>query len=415
MKKVAALVLILAFCLTPAAMAAGTLNLPKDLEIIETEAFMNVGDADKLIVHEGTTEIQSCAFANSTIVTANLPDSVTYIADDAFSGSRLRTINASEGSYAYNWASSHGFEAVDPDAPAVQPPTEFGTVTITGDANILYAGETITWTVNTASTAKKSYRICGNSSSNVITSGSFTGNTLSFTPEKAMTYWIDLSYVEGVTKYMGSAYIRAVDPVENAAPASDFTYTIKGGNAHVSITAYNGTQTDVIVPPIIDGCPVEVVCLQGNAAVQSVVLPVVTGYITDNAFAGCTALHTVEVTAGSADSLANDTDYIGNDAFRGCTSLVNFKIPESVLRIGAFAFDGCTALTEIVIPENVTEIANYAFRGCTNLQTARVPASVTEIGPYNFQNCPNLTLLVEKGSVAETYAVENGVPYAYFS
>ena len=418
MKMKFIIALVLALCLTPAALAAGTLKLPAALEVIKTEAFMGIESADEVVVQEGALEIQSRAFANSYIKAITLPKSLTYIAEDAFTDSKLKTVNAPKGSYAYNWAVNHGYNAVDPDAPVEQPPTEFASVKITGDAYILYPGETITWTVDTTSTAKKTYRICGNRSSNVITSGSFTGNTVSFTPEKAMTYWIDLSFVEGNTKYSGSAYINAVDPVENAAPASDFTYTIRGSsNKYAAISAYNGTETDLIVPSVIDGCPVQVVSLKGNTSVQSVLLPVVTSYIPDDAYNGCISLHSVEITAGSADTLQNNTDHIGNDAFSGCVSLVSLKIPdpENIHQIGAFAFKGCIGMTEFVIPENVTRIYNYTFAGCTNLRTVKIPASVTQIDNNCFDYCPNLTLLVEKGSAAETYAVNNNIPYEYFS
>ena len=75
------------------------------------------------------TEIGAEAFAyDSQITTAIIPESVTYIEDNAFDQIPNLTIVASEGSYAYNWAIQKGYTVSNlPDYP-----DEF-TVTITAD------------------------------------------------------------------------------------------------------------------------------------------------------------------------------------------------------------------------------------------------------------------------------------------
>ena len=64
-----------------------TLRLPAGLRAIESEAFAGFSDVDVIVI----------------------PDSVTLIAEDAFRGREKVTIRAGEGSYALNWAESHGF------------------------------------------------------------------------------------------------------------------------------------------------------------------------------------------------------------------------------------------------------------------------------------------------------------------
>ena len=59
----AMLMLIFSLC----AKAEDTLQLPKDLKIIKANTFYGSTSIDKVLVPEGVTEIQSKAFANSTL------------------------------------------------------------------------------------------------------------------------------------------------------------------------------------------------------------------------------------------------------------------------------------------------------------------------------------------------------------
>lgn len=97
------LILVMAFANSSiAVLAESTLNLPSSLRIIEEEAFYGATSIDKIILSEGITEIREKAFADSTLSEINLPDSLLYIADDAFdSNVKFSTV---EGSYAYSWA-----------------------------------------------------------------------------------------------------------------------------------------------------------------------------------------------------------------------------------------------------------------------------------------------------------------------
>lgn len=58
-------------------------------------------------------------------------------------------------------------------------------------------------------------------------------------------------------------------------------------------------------------------------------------------------------------------------------------------------------LSSVTIPANVTSIDNSAFN-----------AEVTT-GEKAFSECPGLTLTVTRGSYAEKYAQENGIPCVY--
>ncbi|MBQ9455631.1 MAG: leucine-rich repeat domain-containing protein, partial [Thermoguttaceae bacterium] len=98
-------------------------------------------------------------------------------------------------------------------------------------------------------------------------------------------------------------------------------------------------------------------------------------------------------------------------AFVGRDSLTSVVIPESVREIGQSAFLGCRALKSVVIPEGVRVIEHYAFMDCRSLTSVEISGSVTEIWYGAFLDCPNLTIHAPKGSYAEKYAKEHGIPF----
>lgn len=66
----------------------------------------------------------------------------------------------------------------------------------------------------------------------------------------------------------------------------------------------------------------------------------------------------------------------------------------------------------VTVPEGVSYIYGGAFENCVRLNSVKLPESVQSIGWGAFQGCGNgLRLICAEGSVAETYAVENGIPY----
>ena len=94
--------------------AAETLTVPAEIELVGAEAFCGLRDAERVVVSEGVREIESRAFADSAVSEASLPASLAFIADDAFEGCVGLRVTAPEGSYAFDWAVSHGFAEPTP-------------------------------------------------------------------------------------------------------------------------------------------------------------------------------------------------------------------------------------------------------------------------------------------------------------
>ena len=111
MKKMIAMLLVLSLFVSGQGIVradSGRTVLPMALDVIENSAFYGDSSLDVVEIPYGTSRIEKLAFANSGIRLIILPDTVEYIAPDAFSGTNVK-FRASEGSYAQTWAASNGF------------------------------------------------------------------------------------------------------------------------------------------------------------------------------------------------------------------------------------------------------------------------------------------------------------------
>ncbi|WP_455523292.1 leucine-rich repeat protein [Porphyromonas endodontalis] len=105
--------------------------------------------------------------------------------------------------------------------------------------------------------------------------------------------------------------------------------------------------------------------------------------IGNNAFQGCTSLTQITI----PDSVTSIGEFVFND----CSNLSQITIPDSVSSFGKAAFQGCSSLTQITIPDSATSIGNWTFNGCSNLSQITIPDSVTSIGEFAFNGCSNLS------------------------
>jgi hypothetical protein len=103
---------------------------------------------------------------------------------------------------------------------------------------------------------------------------------------------------------------------------------------------------------------------------------------------------------------------IAYGAFYGASKLSAVRFPQSLESVDESSFAVCEALTEITLPEGTKRIGNYAFALCSSLESATLPKSLESIGDDVFivkgASPALLTIYGWQGSVAETYAKENG-------
>lgn len=241
--------------------------------------------------------------------------------------------------------------------------------------------------------------------------------------------------------------------VELFATYGNFEYTIN--NSNITITGYNGTDTNIIIPSEINGKAVTQI---GDSAfydctdLESITIPNSVIQIGDSAFFYCSSLESVTIPKNvtqiglgvfascsnlqqfnvSADnenytskegSLFNkdmtklisypagreDTEYkvpdsvteIDGYAFCESSNLNSITIPNSVTIIGENAFRGCSDLENITIPNSLKEISNHMFWSCSDLKSIIIPKSVTTIGKYAFYSCTSLESITMSDSITE--------------
>ena len=110
MKRLTAITVAIMLALSVGAVAEyRTLTLPKALKSIETEAFYNDPDVRNVVVPEGVTRIGARAFVGSGLRMIQLPASVTAIDGDPFDGVDSVVVVAKKGTYACQWAETHGY------------------------------------------------------------------------------------------------------------------------------------------------------------------------------------------------------------------------------------------------------------------------------------------------------------------
>lgn len=126
-----------------------------------------------------------------------------------------------------------------------------------------------------------------------------------------------------------------------------------------------------------------------------------------NAFENCTSLKSI----GFSDEVTK----IDDEAFLNCINLSTVKFSTGLTSIGNYAFSGCSVLDNVELPSSLKSIGSGAFKDCENLRNITIPVSIQFIPSDAFSGCDNLKIYCSPGSYAETYAIENSIPYENIS
>ena len=143
----------------------------------------------------------------------------------------------------------------------------------------------------------------------------------------------------------------------------------------------------------------------GCTSLTSVRFPEAVTSLGYNAFSGCSSLTDIDI--------PSTVTSIGYGAFAECSSLTGINIPNGVTSIDYQTFSECSSLTSINIPDSVTSIEDRAFENCSSLTSVYIPDSVTSIGDDVFSECSeSLVIYGKAGSYAESYAKKNGLTFS---
>ena len=336
----------------------------------ETNHYLCLAKATSKDITECTINSQckfilSRAFSGCNSLLLDVPETVTSIAYDAFSGVRNINYTGPAGSATDTWGAivrngytKDGFIYSSADRTILLGYFGSGTevvipntVTIIGDG--AFSGRTDITSVSIPDGVTE------------IGSGAFYGCTgiKSLTiPDGVVTinYDYNAGYAfEGVgnIRYNGSA--KDYDKnnwgaaTRNAFVFGDFIFE---DDAHTKLIKYVG---DGVVVDIPDG----------------------TVTIGKKVFNDCDGITLVKI--------PTTVESIGDYAFYSCSNLESVNL-SSVKSIGSRAFSFCTKLTTLTIPESVESVGSEAFYYCNKLETVNILSSGTIFGSDAFRECEQM-------------------------
>lgn len=139
-----------------------------------------------------------------------------------------------------------------------------------------------------------------------------------------------------------------------------------GGLAFEGTPFYGGQSSLKYAGTVLIGCDRDVISAE---------IKIGTTAVADMAFSGCGKLQSV--------SVPSSVRTIGSDAFFACEKLSAVTVPEGVTSVGENAFRLCSELSAVTLPQSLRYIKKGAFYGCVKLKTVNGDLSGVEIGEEN--------------------------------
>lgn len=316
-----------------------TLVIPNSVTKIGREAFSGSG-ISQITLSESLTTIEAMAFKESGLTQITLPESLTTIEASAFYKTKLETITIPKN--------------------VTKIPTD-----------CFYQCENLTRAMfpNTLTTIDaRAFRGCSNLTNIDIPTSLETIGVGAFGDCKNLKLTNQFRFPDSMKEIGEAAF-------ENCTQLGINQLIFPGNMENANIGAFkNCDVTHVIVE---EGA--KTVTLTTNKYIKSITLP-----------------KTVSKLAGFLDAVELESFVIDEDAplteigvltFFRSTKLKSFICPKSVTKIGRMAFSECTALETVKLPEGITSIGDRAFEYCSSMVNLNIPKGVKTIGTKAFLRC----------------------------
>ena len=357
---------------------------------------------------------------NEDIVSVNIPDSVTWISAQAFSGcTSLTSINVSDDNKNYssldgNLYNKYKTELLTyaigkedksftiPDSVTKIGQYSFYCINLTS-VNIPDSVESIGYKAFMSCTGLTSLNIPG--SVKLIEEGAFAGCTslksINVSDSNANYSSLD-----------GNLYNKdKTELINYAIGKEDTSFTIPDSVTYIGYCAFHNCASLTSINISDSVTEIYYMAFAYCSNLTSVNIGNSVKEIGYYAFEWCESLESV--------TIPDSVEIIDYEAFTSCRNLKIVEIENGVKEIGYRAFECCYSLESINIPDSVTSIGDGAFSYCDNLKSVIIPKSVTSIGdmafgyfydPYKAEDVKveNFKISGYSGSEAEKYADKNG-------
>lgn len=322
-------------------------RLPKHLETIGDEAFINCLVLTHIEIPDGVTSIGVKAFRYcSAMESVKLPSALTEIKSDAFTNcKKLKELIIPEGVISIGYGAFSSCEAVE-KLTIPESVNSIGAYAFFGLEHL----ESVTIPKGVTSLEEATFSGCSALKKINFTSEAeyIGGNVFNKTPWYA-------NHPQGYVTLFDKFLLGYNGELPQGGMLDDFPDNVP----NVVDNAFAGTD------------------------VVSVTLPGDEVSFGAGVFCGCEKLTSAVFLGGRT--------VIPVSIFKNCTSLNSVTMPEGVTAIEAHAFSDCTSLQVIKLPSTLTSIGNYAFNESA-LETVNFPVALQTIGEKAFCNCPLKTV-----------------------
>jgi hypothetical protein len=331
--------------------------IPTSVTTIGSSAFQDCESLTSVTIPEGVTLLKNYAFAYCYSLTSlTLPASLTSIPDYAFTVTSLVTLNIPDTVTSIGYCSF----GECPSLTAVTIPSSVTSISF----GAWEACQNLTsFTVSAQNTSF--------SSVNGVLFDKSQSTLIAYPPGKTDTTF---TIPESVTAIFAEAFFYCQNLVS-------ITISPAISTINYQTFARCGSLASITIPPSVTSIGND--AFAGCGSLTNVNIPSSVTNIGSGVFAACGDLANINI--------PTSVTTIGDGAFENCTDLASITLPFSVTNIADSTFSGCTDLTNVSIPRSVTEIGEDAFYSCTSLISITIPASVRAISDGAFDNCTSLT------------------------